>query len=192
MVVYVPSAFTPVNVTTSGSDVLSLGIADVAGTGVASLVGNNVANSPGSLAWFQVNNSTSPPTFSPQTVSNVFGYASYITAQDMNRDGAVDIVVVDTINSKVSLLLNNGGSPRSFTRTTPLTAVASAGGLSGPIVALAAAMNNDSHLDLVVLNRVDGTLAWFASSGGLGPVFGPRVDILRTSGSSWLTTCDSE
>lgn len=109
------------------------------------------------------------PFFQPAVEYNTGGTSpSSITSADFNRDGRIDLAVVDSGSNDVSILLNNGSGVFSVSQTIPFSTLFP-GSLLGQIVA--ADLNEDGSIDLAVtdqssnnrvfilLNMGDGTFA---------------------------------
>lgn len=109
------------------------------------------------------------PFFQPAVEYNTGGTSpSSITSADFNKDGRIDLAVVDSGSNDVSILLNNGSGVFSVSQTIPFSTLFP-GSLLGQIVA--ADLNGDGSIDLAVtdqssnnrvfilLNMGDGTFA---------------------------------
>lgn len=126
----------------------------------------------GMTAWIPVRKGESNlacPFFQPAVEYNTGGTSpSSITSADFNRDGRIDLAVVDSGSNDVSILLNNGSGVFSVLQTIPFSTLFPRS-LLGQIVA--ADLNEDGSIDLAVtdqssnnrvfilLNIGDGTFA---------------------------------
>jgi hypothetical protein len=89
-------------------------------------------------------------------------HPSAVTLGDFNGDGKPDMAVVDAANSNVTILLNNGRG--TFTEMANYLT----GGGQPPLMAVAADVNNDGQLDLVMSLTSTGSQSSFSVLLGNG------------------------
>jgi hypothetical protein len=82
---------------------------------------------------------------------------SSLTAGDFDGDGAVDLVVAHATSRFISVLLGNGGTPDIPQFDAPLRVAYS--GPKSPISIASNDLDNDGRLDLIVANRLGGSIS---------------------------------
>ncbi len=156
------------DITTDASDFLSVAATDLNGDGRADLVAaNNTADEI--WVWINEENALDPDEVDWTRLTAATGVAepSMVLAADMNMDGHVDIVVVDTEGDRLLWLQNDGGATPGFT-TIEISAVED--GIRS--IALGD-LNADGYPEIFSASTNDGRVAWWANGGGLTPTFTP-------------------
>ena len=153
---------------TSSTDFLSVAAADLNGDGRTDLVAAN--NSDDEIwVWINEGNESDPttPDWTRLTAATGVAEPSMVLAADMNMDGHVDIVVVDTEGDRLLWLQNDGGVTPVFT-TIEISAVED--GIRS--IALGD-LNADGYPEIFSASSNDSRVAWWANGGGLTPTFTP-------------------
>lgn len=147
---------------------------DVLGAGA----GNN------QIAWWR-NDGGNPGVWTPQVLSNHFMGARSVAAADLDLDGDVDVAGASLNGNEVTVWMNNGGNPFTWTEVT-LTAT-----FTGSHRVQIADMNNDHLPDILATAYSVNTIAWWANPGAIqgnwnrnivdnalpGAVIGTAVDL---------------
>ena len=128
------------------------------------------------LAHAQMAGAAAPPAPDikfgvPTTAGTGFGPSAMAVA-DLNRDGVPDLVVVNSFDDTLSVLLGNVSPPATYLPAVPYATP------SSPVDVVIADVDRDGVPDLVVINTVDTagffTLAIFLGKGD--GTFAPRSD----------------
>ena len=100
-------------------------------------------------------------TFAIQITYSTGSYSgpSAVAIGDFNSDNCSDIVVANSWTNNIGIFLGNGDGTFSNQSTY------STGDGSGPQFVVVGSFNNDSHLDIGVVNNGDGTLGIFLGHG---------------------------
>ncbi len=118
--------------------------------------------------------------FAPQVVYPVGSNPVSAVLGDFNRDGSLDIAVVNSFDNTITVLYNNGQGVFIVTATYSVGA--------RPISIVTADFNGDGILDLAVLNADDNTISiLFGNPDG---TFQPPSTIPISDFSSFLATGD--
>lgn len=129
----------------------SLAVGDVTGDGRADIVVANNANNTVSVLR---NSATAPGTFGSATTFGTGGQVPRSLALgDVNGDGQLDIVVANSLDSTVGVLLNTAASPGIF----PASAVTFPQPGAGAVGIAVGDMNGDGQRDIVTANYHDAT-----------------------------------
>src|SRR6266850_169295 len=116
------------------------------GSGITNL--NIVANSGGSI---------SPFSFFNSFLVGVGAYPNSVIAEDINRDGKVDLVCLNSFNQTLSVLTNTGNG-RFVTASSPSVG-------NDPLSLIAAAVNKDGSMDLICADYRDDSLTVLTNNG---------------------------
>jgi hypothetical protein len=140
----------------------AVAVGDLNGDGIPDLVAVNTGtNSVSVFLGLPGGGYAAPATYS--TVAAGVGRSPVaVTLADMNRDGRLDIVTADSLDNRVSVLLNSKTTPGTFgPATTYVTG-------QNPTAVVAADLNNDGTPDLIVAHNGGGT----ASTRGVSILLG--------------------
>jgi len=127
------------------ADLNNDGYIDVAGVGLGTP----------NLSWYE-NNGSIPPGFIKRTIdSGPLTSPVSLAAGDLDRDGNLDLVLVDGAN--VQIYRNDNGAPPSWSKTTLTTGTVSDGDHLF-LLNLEDSLNGDDDLDIVVAERKQASL----------------------------------
>jgi hypothetical protein len=156
-----PQGFRPHLVTDRMAGAADVYVNDINGDGRPDLVAS--ARSSNTVAWFE-NAGGSPPLFIARAVDALARIALGVHAADVDGDGLVDLLATSYLDGKVFWYEQDdppepgdiaSNPPRTFTRhevtdETP-----------GAAAVFAVDLDGDSHADVLVASRLDGTVAWY-------------------------------
>jgi phospholipase C len=132
--------------------------ADLTNAATASLTVSSPGAAPVSNARFLP---ITLPTTSVQLGQSVITGASNpqgVTTGDFNRDGKLDVVVVNQSSNNLMVLLGNGDGTFTATSSSPATG-------NGPSAVAVGDFNGDGKQDLAVANHTDNTLSILLGNG---------------------------
>lgn len=124
------------------------------------------------------NQSTGTIVFGAAQKISLSGTLNGINSADFNQDNKLDLVVTNTINNQVHVLLNQS-SAGSFSFGTPINLASS----NGPWGVDIADIDGDSDPDLIVANRNQATLNIFLHAGNFSSPSFTKVDIATSKTS---------
>ena len=170
-----------------GAGVQSVAVADINGDGKPDIIVLS-----GGVSVFL--NTTTPgattiTTASPQTFATGVASTSVIAA-DINEDGKPDLIVTNSHDHTVSVLINTT-SPGASTPTFSAQQVFATG--AEPIAVVATDINGDGKVDLIVANDVDNTVSILlntTSPGALAPSFAAQQTFATGVGPTSVTAAD--
>ena len=175
---------------TSGSGAMFLTSADINNDGKPDLITGN-QNQNGFTVFFNttvLNSST--PSFSTG-VDFLSGTSCHsVAAGDINGDGMIDIVAVNTTSSTASVFFNTtspGAVTPTFSAKTDFTTGAN------PYSVKLADVNGDGKLDIICANQVSNTFGVFINNtvtGTATPVFSAMVSFATGAGATHLAVAD--
>lgn len=150
-------------------------VADMDGDGLQDAL--SVANSINNVGQVVINWNNGGGSFTGGQTVATGGYPWFFTVADVNRDGRLDIVLVETLNIYYSgqapqfpgntIWLENVGQ-RAFTRR-------SIGQAPDARRAAVFDVDGDHDLDVVTYGSASPTMYWFENSGALPPVWTRRT-----------------
>jgi len=149
-------------VSTAPDSVRSIDVADMDGDGDIDVVS---ASRNDNMIRLHTNNGATPPSFGDRVISfSVFG-ARAIAAEDLDRDGDVDLAVAAELDNRILWFESDGANPPAFTEHTIAT------NILGPISVRAQDLDTDGDADLLVAARDEGVIYRFENDGAEFPTF---------------------
>ena len=150
-----------------------------------------VAGGPGTPSlWYYLSDGAKPPNFTPYFITTTLEYYGLAAAVgDINADGAMDIAYTVSTGSGTNvavpwanLLVNNGGSPPTFTAYVLESATDQSG--TGIIFM---DVDSDGNMDIVAgttyNDQYSGSVQWFRSNGAKPT---PQLtDVMSVSSIAW-------
>ena len=142
----------------TGTHPLWITTSDINGDGKPDLIiANYFANTVSVLLNTTATDATTPVFAAQQTFATGSDPASVIAA-DINGDGKPDLIITNFNDNNVSVLLNTTAAAAT-TASFSAQQTFSTGSGSGPISVVAADVNGDGKLDLIVANQTGNTVA---------------------------------
>lgn len=121
------------------------------------------ASSTNGDIWWWENANGIGTVWQASLVESFFAQTTGIFIADVNRDGALDIAAVGTVASTESVLwYENSGDGSLWTRRTV------ASGLTAPYAVVAADLDQDGDLDLIVSSQDENEISWWRNNDGVG------------------------
>ena len=120
------------------------------------------------IAWYESDGS-SPPSFTPHTISTSALDAKSVYAEDLDNDGDIDVLSASRNDNKIAWYENDGGSPPSFTAHTITTSA------NGANMVRTADLDDDGDADVLSASRFDDKIAWYENNGGSPPTFTTHI-----------------
>ena len=148
--------FAPAQVFPTGSKPTYVTVADVNGDGKPDLVLTNFLGNSVSVLLNTTPAGAAIPTFATQQTIAVGTKPRFLTVADVNGDGRPDLIVTNTADNTVSVLLNTT-APGAMTLTWAAQKTFATG--TNPVSVAAADVNGDGKPDLIVDNNLDGTVS---------------------------------
>ncbi|HVS73807.1 MAG TPA: FG-GAP-like repeat-containing protein [Candidatus Acidoferrales bacterium] len=161
----------------TGKAPVAAAVADFTGDGLRDIAVANTNDSSISILLNQGKGNFIPAPGSPIVPGSDQTAPISIATGDLNRDGIVDLLVVNQGSNNVTLLLGKGDG--TFT-AAPASPVATGNRPSGIVVA---DFNGDNNLDFAVTNFDDNTVSIFLSDGSGGFTQAPGSPLLLGGGA---------
>ena len=174
----------------TGSFPVSVTAADVNGDGKPDLI---VANENGNTVSVLLNTTlpgAATPSFAAQQTFATGSVPVSVTAADVNGDGKPDLIVANSNDNTVSVLLNTT-TPGAATPSFAAQQTFATGG--GPASVTAADVNGDGKPDLIVANENDNTVSVLLNTtapGAATPSFAAQQTFATGSVPSSVTAAD--
>jgi len=163
--------------TLTGSNfVYSMEAGDIDGDGAPDLV----VLLDGTLFWYENDETAAWPA--GNTISTDPGAAPGLALADVDRDGALDVVLADTDQDEVSWFRNTGGGASWSLETDIQT------GLSNPSSVSVADLDQDGTPDVVAGD--DDQVVWLSNDAGDGSSWSPTSISAATDGADSLAFAD--
>ena len=147
-------------------------------TGWVSVVNPSPGGGQSNIVWMPVSYPSPWPVFNSTTQPSGNGPAA-LAAADFNSDGKLDLAIVNTVDSTVSILLGNGDG--TFTRNDYPAG-------PQPVTVAAADLNHDGIPDLVVANQAANAVSVLLGSPGGVP--GAAAPVPTGSGPAGIVVAD--
>ena len=148
--------FAPAQVFPTGAKPTYVTVADVNGDGKPDLVVTNYLDNSVSVLLNLTPPGAAVPTFAAQQTIAVGTKPRFLTVADVNGDGRPDLIVTNTVDNTVSVLLNTT-APGAMTLSWAAP-VSLATGMN-PVSVVVADINGDSKPDLIIVNNLDATVS---------------------------------
>ncbi|MFC5490815.1 beta strand repeat-containing protein [Dokdonella soli] len=188
-----PAAATPSFATqqtfVTGSGPISVTAADVNGDGKPDLIVTNGGDNTVSVLLNTTAPGAAAPSFAARKAFAAGSGSQSVTAADVNGDGKPDLIVANSGDNTVSLLLNtttSGAAIPSF------SAQQTFGTGSAPVSITAADVNGDGKPDLIVANYNGNTVSVLlnTTTPGAIPSFAAHQDFATGGGRASVTVAD--
>jgi hypothetical protein len=151
-----PASFATQATFATGSNPISVAVADINGDGLPDLIVANISSNTVSVLLNTTTPGASTPSFATQATFVTGNEPESIAVADINGDGLPDLIVANGSSHTVSVLLNTtspGASTPSFAGQQTFVV-----GLV-PVSVAAADLNGDGKPDLIVANQIDNTVS---------------------------------
>jgi len=119
------------------------------------------------LVWLE-SDGADPPVFTEHEIETVLTTPRSLVVADMNRDQVPDIVVASSASDSLAWYESSGGGLPEFTERLVTETVSSARAV------VAADLDSNGFIDLVVSSTADDKVMWYDSDGASTPVFTER------------------
>ena len=177
-----PPTFTKYVIDSTAQGAREVYAADINQDGRMDILAASRANN--TVSWYE-NNGGSPPTFTKRVIAtNVIGAWS-VHAEDMNRNGRLDVLTVGRDDDTVVWFENLGGNPPAWAKRIVSTNARLAQHV------YAADINGDGHMDLLSASATDRKIAWYESNGNYPtPAFTEHVISTTAQRAKWVWAVD--
>jgi hypothetical protein len=182
-----PPTFVPHLVSANALGAVSVHAGDMNGDGAIDIVSASENDNKISIYY---NNGARPPTFyevvayQPLLPPPGENYAKAVYVADIDSDGDLDIAYVGENNNEVGWLENVGGSPPVFVPHI----LSNDANHAKDIVA--ADLDGDGDIDLLVASSGDNKVAWFENNGARPPAFTLRLISTGAQGARAVHAAD--
>jgi hypothetical protein len=165
----------PRGITSSASVTIDVRSTDLDGDGDVDVVGSSAGDD--TLRWYE-NNGAFPPVFTSWVIAIGLDALSYVDTGDVDDDGDIDIVASSPNDNRVTLHVNDGGRPPSFSLMNVSTeATATYFSCFGDV---------DGDGDLDVVSSFIDRVVWFENTSNRSRVaFGSARSITSGLSGQW-------
>lgn len=176
------STFTAHEVSTTVDGVRSIFVVDLDGDGDADIVSASFLGD--TIEWHE-NTAGDGSTFTKHDIAGVGGNGfSSVTVADIDHDGDLDVIATSSLDDTLTFFENTAGNASAFTATT-LDNLA-----DGATSVVAADIDGDGKLDLVVTEGDSGNVSWYRNDGQVNPTFTKDTLATGETGASDLFAID--
>jgi hypothetical protein len=139
-------------------------VADLDGDGHPDVL--SASSNDDRIAWFENPGGGATP-FTKRDIDDQADRADTVFAADLDGDGDLDVLAASGGSGVVAWFQNDGAMMApAFAPQPPITTMA-----TGDPIAIAAHVDGDAHLDILVGRPAGGKLSWFRNDGGATPGF---------------------
>jgi hypothetical protein len=161
--------------------------ADVDGDGDLDGIGGLMNNTCGpplcvGVKWYE-NDGGSPPSFTPRAVAQGPVGALSVHGADLDSDGDIDILSVDSGSNRVLWFENSGANPPAWTQRVVTLAL-------DPWGVFAADVDRDGDQDILTSSIGDDRLVWHENDGARPPAWTPHALPNTIDGPISVTAAD--
>jgi hypothetical protein len=154
--------FTPPS-TADGAE--SVSAADVDGDDDTDIL--SASSNDDKVVWYE-NDGSTPPSFTPRTVTASGGGPQSVVGADIDGDGDTDLLSASLSDDRIYWYENDGATNPSFTTRTVATSVSSAQSV------YVADIDGDGDTDVLSASSGDSEIDWYENDGNADPSFTPR------------------
>jgi hypothetical protein len=140
-------------------------VADLDADGDSDILAAFEGNAP--LVYY-VNSGARPPTWTPEIVAVDARGVSDVWSEDIDRDGDLDILTVESEANEIAYYENNLDSSAGFVRYLVASGISSVANIHPVDV------DGDGDLDVVAAQRVSGAVTYWSNEGGEPVLFRAR------------------
>jgi len=134
------------------------------------------------IVWYRNDGNGS---FSPRVVSTTANGATSVAAVDLDGDGDIDLLSTSFYDNKLAWYRNDGA--QNFTLVT-ITAISAE--TAGAISVVAADVDGDGDMDIVVGSFEDDEVSWYENDGAANPTFTRRTITTTADGVRMVIAVD--
>lgn len=135
------------------------------------------------VEWYE-NDGAGPPNFIIRQVSPGLVGANSVQAADLDRDGDVDIVSVDTASDRILWFDSDGARPPAWTQRILVT------GVDDPWAVRITDLDRDGDLDVASSSAEDDKVAWHENDGAVPPGWTSHTIALGADGALSIDAAD--